>query len=174
MLTPDVLYRCALATPYTTNTSSRYCSTSRRSIETHSPVPPRQHHKINTVTDLRSHHQQHTHNSVSQPQHRGLPIHNNGSTSVSSYSDSPYSALALLLLQPAEVSSSVQPVEEVTGGGDRCTTTTNTTTWVPLKLLRRYYTLHLRDNMTAHLCITTYKSPHNEVLKLEVGRYVGR
>lgn len=40
---------------------------------------------------------------------------------------------------------------------------------VPLTVFRKYVALQLQEDMTAHLCITTYKSPDNEVLKLEVG-----
>lgn len=62
-----------------------------------------------------------------------------------------------------------QGLEKVSGECPSC--------GIPLKEFRRCYKLHLteekeeEDNevMTAHLCITTYKSPHNEVLKLEVG-----
>ena len=39
---------------------------------------------------------------------------------------------------------------------------------IPLTTFRRCYDLHLSARMTAHLCITTYRSPQNEVLKLEV------
>ncbi|XP_063884060.1 leucine-rich melanocyte differentiation-associated protein-like isoform X1 [Scylla paramamosain] len=39
---------------------------------------------------------------------------------------------------------------------------------IPLRSRRRYCTLKLQGDMTAHLCITTYRSPQNEVLKLEL------
>ncbi|XP_066985645.1 leucine-rich melanocyte differentiation-associated protein-like isoform X3 [Macrobrachium rosenbergii] len=41
---------------------------------------------------------------------------------------------------------------------------------VPLRIFRKCCTFDLLEerNMTAHLCITTYRSPNNEVLKLEL------
>ncbi|XP_068235681.1 leucine-rich melanocyte differentiation-associated protein-like isoform X2 [Palaemon carinicauda] len=40
---------------------------------------------------------------------------------------------------------------------------------VPLRIFRKCFTFNLAEkNMTAHLCITTYRSPDNEVLKLEL------
>ncbi|KAK8728285.1 hypothetical protein OTU49_009213 [Cherax quadricarinatus] len=39
---------------------------------------------------------------------------------------------------------------------------------VPLRVFRKFCTLHQPGEMTAHLCITTYKSPKHEVLKLEL------
>ncbi|XP_045107085.1 U2 small nuclear ribonucleoprotein A'-like isoform X2 [Portunus trituberculatus] len=39
---------------------------------------------------------------------------------------------------------------------------------IPLTSRRRYCSLKTQGDMTAHLCITTYRSPQNEVLKLEL------
>lgn len=44
---------------------------------------------------------------------------------------------------------------------------------VPLRVFRKCCAIRLPENMTAHLCITTYRSPDNSVLKLEVGVRVG-
>ncbi|KAK7072752.1 hypothetical protein SK128_001961, partial [Halocaridina rubra] len=38
---------------------------------------------------------------------------------------------------------------------------------VSLRTFKKCWAFHRQDNMTAHLCITTYRSPNNEVLKLE-------